>query len=102
MANQAIWKSARSDAVNEVDCRSGKLGYGHRSDRAKASPSQFDNFVYGAPAMAPLLFPNLVLLTFIGLWVLRRRIPADNARTVGQDGERGSDAPPLSLGRMDA
>jgi hypothetical protein len=40
------------------------------------SPSLFDNFVYGAPAMAPLLFPNLVLLTFIGLWVLRRHLPA--------------------------
>ena len=28
----------------------------------------FDNFVYGAPPLAPLLFPNLVLLGFIGLW----------------------------------
>jgi hypothetical protein len=39
------------------------------------SPSEFDNFVYGAPALAPLLFPNLVLLTFLGLWVLRRHLP---------------------------
>lgn len=31
----------------------------------------FDNFIYGAPPMAPLLFPNLVLLGFIGLWRLR-------------------------------
>lgn len=31
----------------------------------------FDNFVYGAPPLAPLLFPNLVLLGFIGLWCLR-------------------------------
>ncbi|HEX8816993.1 MAG TPA: hypothetical protein VF753_15965 [Terriglobales bacterium] len=31
----------------------------------------FDNFIYGAPPMAPLLFPNLVALGLIGLWVLR-------------------------------
>jgi len=30
-----------------------------------------DNFVYGAPPMAPLLFPNLMLLGIIGLWQLR-------------------------------
>jgi len=30
----------------------------------------FDNFVSGAPPLAPLLFPNLVLLGFIGLWCL--------------------------------
>ena len=31
----------------------------------------FDNFIYGAPPMAPLLFPNLVVLGMIGLWQLR-------------------------------
>jgi hypothetical protein len=38
------------------------------------SPSQFDNVIYGAPAMAPLLFPNLALLTLIGLAGLRRHL----------------------------
>jgi hypothetical protein len=28
----------------------------------------FDNFIYGAPPLAPLLFPNLVVLGLIGLW----------------------------------
>jgi hypothetical protein len=28
----------------------------------------FDNFVHGAPAMAPLLFPNLVVLGILALW----------------------------------
>jgi hypothetical protein len=37
------------------------------------SPSRFDNFVYGAPAMAPLLFPNLALLTLLGLAVWDRQ-----------------------------
>ncbi|HUN87807.1 MAG TPA: hypothetical protein VMU28_03390 [Terriglobales bacterium] len=31
----------------------------------------FQNFVYGAPPMAPLLFPNLMVLGIIGLWQMR-------------------------------
>ncbi|MGA7382544.1 MAG: hypothetical protein WBX03_16965 [Terriglobales bacterium] len=31
----------------------------------------FDNFIYGAPPMAPLLFPNLMVLGIIALWPLR-------------------------------
>jgi hypothetical protein len=30
----------------------------------------FDNFIYGAPPMAPLLFPNLAVLGMIALWRL--------------------------------
>jgi hypothetical protein len=33
----------------------------------------FDNFIYGAPPMAPLLFPNLMVLGIIGLWQLRTK-----------------------------
>jgi hypothetical protein len=32
----------------------------------------FDNFIYGAPPMAPLLFPNLMVLGIIALWQLRQ------------------------------
>jgi len=31
----------------------------------------FENFIYGAPPMAPLLFPNLMVLGMIGMWQLR-------------------------------
>lgn len=31
----------------------------------------FDNFIHGAPPMAPLLFPNLMMLGIIALWQLR-------------------------------
>jgi hypothetical protein len=31
----------------------------------------FSNFIYGAPPIAPLLFPNLAVLGLIGLWQLR-------------------------------
>jgi hypothetical protein len=40
------------------------------------SPRWLENFIHGAPAMAPLLFPNLVLLGGIGLCVLGRHLPA--------------------------
>lgn len=35
----------------------------------------FENVVHGAPPFAPLLFPNLVLLSLIALWVLRQHLP---------------------------
>ena len=35
------------------------------------SAHAFDNFIYGAPPMAPLLFPNLMVLGIIALWQLR-------------------------------
>ena len=44
-----------------------------RANLAGPSVHAFENFVYGAPPLAPLLFPNLVLLGFIGLWCLRGR-----------------------------
>jgi len=37
----------------------------------------FENIVHGAPPFAPLLFPNLVLLSAIALWELRRHVTAD-------------------------
>jgi uncharacterized membrane protein YhaH (DUF805 family) len=37
----------------------------------------FENFIYGAAPLAPLLFPNLMLLGVIGLWQLRgKELPA--------------------------
>jgi hypothetical protein len=40
--------------------------------------SLFEKAVYGAPPMAPLLFPNLVGLALIGLWVLGAELPTGN------------------------
>jgi hypothetical protein len=58
----------------------GLLGfYYHTAGNLRGpSPSMFDNFVYGTPSMAPLLFPNLVLLTLLGLWILHRHLPANS------------------------
>jgi len=41
-----------------------------RANLAGPSIHAFDNFVYGAPPFAPLLFPNLVALGFLALWRL--------------------------------
>ena len=42
------------------------------------SPYWRENFINGAPVLAPLLFPNLVLLAGIGLWVLARHLAEDS------------------------
>ena len=47
------------------------------------SPRAWDNFIFGAPVLAPLLFPNLVLLACIGLWVLGKHLPAMNLSAQG-------------------
>ncbi|HEY7211200.1 MAG TPA: hypothetical protein VH477_13065 [Bryobacteraceae bacterium] len=38
------------------------------------SKSLFENVISGAPPMAPLLFPNLVILGFIALWAYARQL----------------------------
>ena len=42
----------------------------------------FENFIYGAPPLAPLLFPNLVVLGMIALWQLRS---VESAKAPAQD-----------------
>lgn len=41
------------------------------------SASALENVVHGAPPLAPLLFPNLVLLGLIALWALSKHLPAN-------------------------
>jgi len=41
------------------------------ADLEGPSSRMFENIVHGAPPFAPLLFPNLVLLSLIALWALR-------------------------------
>lgn len=45
-----------------------------RANIRGSGPTLFDRFVFGAPAFAPMLFPDLVLLALIGLWALRQRL----------------------------
>lgn len=59
----------------------GVVGYLLHLEANQHGPSAnwFDNLIHGAPPLAPLLFPNLVLLSFIGLWGLRRFVEASPA-----------------------
>lgn len=56
----------------------GLLGFYYHlaADLDGPSPLLFENIVFGAPILAPLLFPNLVLLSLLGLYVLSRRLNA--------------------------
>ena len=52
----------------------------HASTNLKGpSVHAFDNFVYGAPPFAPLLFPNLVALGLLALWRMRQFLPATHS-----------------------
>lgn len=62
------------------------------------SAKMWDNFIFGAPPLAPLLFPNLVLLAFVGLWVLRIFLPA-NIPVQSPAVEASAVVPPGSLMR---
>lgn len=71
-------------AVLAIQALVGVLGfYLHTAANLRGpSPRWLENFVFGAPVLAPLLFPNLVLLSAIGLWVLAHKLPdeADTAK----------------------
>jgi hypothetical protein len=45
-----------------------------KADVYGPGPTLFDRAVYGAPVFAPMLFPDLVILAGIGLWVLDKRL----------------------------
>lgn len=59
----------------------GLIGFGLHlhADLHGVGPTLFDRVVYGAPVFAPMLFPDMVLLSFIGLWTLYRRLPETGA-----------------------
>jgi hypothetical protein len=56
----------------------GIIGFGFHfwADLHGTGPNLLDRIIYGAPVFAPFLFPDLVALAFIGLWVLWSRLPA--------------------------
>ena len=70
-----LWLSALILVLQAVV---GVLGfYLHTAANLRGPSSEmWENFLYGAPPLAPLLFPNLVLLACISLWTLRTFLPA--------------------------
>ena len=63
-------------AVLGVQMIAGVLGFGLHlwADWRQPAPTLFERVLNGAPPMAPLLFPNLVILALIGLWALRTHV----------------------------
>lgn len=55
----------------------GVLGFYYHNAANFEGPASnwFDNIVYGAPSLAPLLFADLALLALLGLWILWRHLP---------------------------
>jgi len=55
----------------------GVIGFGlHATANLRGEmTSTLDNFIFGAPVFAPLLFPNIALLALIALYALRRTAP---------------------------
>lgn len=68
-------------AILAVQAVVGVLGFVLHSAANLHGPAAnlWTNFIHGAPPLAPLLFPNLVLLCLIGMWELRRFVAADTA-----------------------
>lgn len=62
-------------AVLILEAAVGVWGFVLHAEGNLSGPSvhAFQNFINGAPPMAPLLFPNLMVLGVIGLWQLRQR-----------------------------
>lgn len=65
-----------------IEALVGILGFALHAEANLHGPSTsaWNNFVYGAPPFAPLLFPNLVILAMIGLWALRAHLPEEERR----------------------
>ena len=61
-------------AILGIQALVGLIGFGFHaaSDLRQPGASLFEQVLNGAPPMAPLLFPNLVVLGCIGLWALSR------------------------------
>jgi hypothetical protein len=72
-------------AVLVVQALVGLLGFYYHLSADLRGPSRdlLHNLIDGAPVMAPLLLPNLVLLAFIGLWVMSRHLPRAAAAPAG-------------------
>lgn len=60
------------------------------ADLRGPSPKLFDNIVYGAPILAPLLFPNLMLLALLGLYVLNKKMSELPVAAGGSDARSAS------------
>ena len=62
------------------------------ADLEGPSSRMIENIVHGAPPFAPLLFPNLVLLSLIALWALRSHVP-EQSQLIPEDNPQSTSVP---------
>ena len=74
-----------------VQAAVGLLGFYYHTAANLGGPAarMWDNFINGAPAMAPLLFPNLGLLAGLGLWTLSTHVPLEERELASLPGRAG-------------
>jgi len=72
-SDEQVLGRAAWDAAQPQEAGVGLWGFVLHASSNLHGPSvhPFQNFVCGAPPMAPLLFPNLIVLRVIGLWQMR-------------------------------
>jgi len=77
-------------SVLVVQALIGVIGFGFHleADLRQPGPTLFERVLAGAPPMAPLLFPNLVVLALIGLWVLAPHVRQHEPVIDGRDRDR--------------
>jgi hypothetical protein len=80
-------------AVLLVQALVGLFGAGFHAESAARQPgaTMFERMLSGAPPMAPLLFPNLVALGLIGLWVLAPHVQQDEHIVERRDRDGGEE-----------
>ncbi len=76
VSRKFIWLCA---AIMLAEAVVGVWGFVLHAERNLRGPSThpFRNFIYGAPPLAPFLFPNLMLLGLIALWRLQESAAID-------------------------
>ncbi len=67
-----------------IQAFAGLLGFWFHLQANLVEPGHtiFEKLVNGAPPLAPLLFPNLVALAWIGLWALTPHLPEAATETL--------------------
>jgi hypothetical protein len=70
-------------AVMLLQAAAGVVGFWYHLQMNLVEPghSMWEKLVNGAPPLAPLLFPNLVALAWIGLWALTPHVPEGEGRS---------------------
>jgi hypothetical protein len=77
--DRLVWTSGVAVMLMQMLVGVAGLFFHVRANLAAPAQSLWERFLYGAPAFAPMLFPNLALLALIGMWELQRQRALNHA-----------------------